>query len=57
MSESDDAAMHPNQRPPGLWEAIVDWRTQAAFDWPDLTPEEVDGWRDPSPERVVDWTD
>ena len=38
MSESDDAAMHPDQTRPGLWEAIVDWRTQGAFDWPDLTP-------------------
>ncbi|WP_020506201.1 type II toxin-antitoxin system Phd/YefM family antitoxin [Lamprocystis purpurea] len=57
MSESDYAAMHPNQTRPGLWEAIVDWRTQAAFYWPDLTPEEVDGRRDPSPGRVFDWTD
>ncbi|WP_295436330.1 hypothetical protein [uncultured Thiodictyon sp.] len=41
----------------GLWDTIADWRTQTAFDWPDLTAEEVDGWRDPSPGRVFDWTD
>ena len=42
---------------PGLWDAIAEWRTQTAFDWPDLTPQKVDGWRDPSPGRVFDWTD
>lgn len=57
MSESDYAAMHPDRTRPGLWDAITEWRTQTAFDWPDLTPEEVDGWRDPSPGRVFDWTD
>ena len=57
ISESDYAARHPDRTRPGLWDAIADWRTQAAFDWPDLTPEEVDGWRDFSPGRVFDWTD
>jgi hypothetical protein len=49
--------MHPDWTRPGLWDAIADWRSQTVFDWPDLTPEEVDGWRDPSPGRVFDWTD
>ncbi len=57
MSESDDAAMHPDRTGPGLWDAIAEWRTQTNFDWPDLTPEEIDGWRDPSPGRVFDWAD
>ena len=57
MSETDDAALHPQQTRPGLWDAIAEWRTQTAFDGPDLTPQEIDGWRDPSPGRVFDWTD
>jgi prevent-host-death family protein len=57
MSESGLAAMHSDQTRPGLWDAIAEWRTQTAFDWPDLTPQEVDGWPDSSPGRVFDWTD
>ena len=29
-----------------IWQAIEDWRSQASFDWQELTPEEVGGWRD-----------
>ena len=34
-----------------FWQAIEDWRAQAGVDWPELTPDEVDGWRDRSPGR------
>ena len=34
-----------------IWQAIEDWRAWASFDWPELTPEEVDGWRDRAPGR------
>lgn len=38
-----------------FWQAITDWRAQASFDWPDLTPEEVDSWRDRRPPREPEW--
>ena len=25
-----------------IWQAMEDWRAQASFDWPELTPDEVD---------------
>ncbi|ETW98856.1 type II toxin-antitoxin system Phd/YefM family antitoxin [Candidatus Entotheonella palauensis] len=40
---------------PSFWQAIQDWRAQATFDSPELTPEEVDGWRDRSPGRAFSW--
>ena len=40
-----------------IWQAIEDWRTQANFDWPELTPGEVDGWRDRRPGREPSWPD
>ena len=40
-----------------FWQAIEDWRAQASFDWPELTPEEVDGWRDRHPGREFSWPD
>lgn len=40
-----------------FWQAIVDWRSQAGFDWPELTPDEVDGWRDRRPPREPEWPD
>lgn len=40
-----------------FWQAIEDWRAQAGFDWPELTPEEVDGWRDRRPPREFSWPD
>ena len=38
-----------------IWQAIEDWRARATFDWPALTPEEVDGWRDRRPGRESSW--
>ena len=40
-----------------FWQAVEDWRAQAGFDWPELTPEEVDGWRDRRPPREFSWPD
>ena len=40
-----------------IWEAIEDWRARASFDWPELTPEEVDAWRDREPGREPSWPD
>ncbi|MCY4508831.1 MAG: type II toxin-antitoxin system Phd/YefM family antitoxin [Acidobacteria bacterium] len=40
-----------------FWQAIQDWRSQASFDWPELTPDEVDGWRDRRPPREPEWSD
>lgn len=40
-----------------VWQAIQEWRAQARFDWPELTPEEVDSWRDRSPGRGFTWND
>ncbi|MYN67117.1 MAG: type II toxin-antitoxin system Phd/YefM family antitoxin [Acidobacteria bacterium] len=40
-----------------FWQAVEDWRAQAGFDWPELTPDEVDGWRDRRPPREFSWPD
>jgi prevent-host-death family protein len=40
-----------------FWQAIQEWRAQTSFDWPELTPEEVDSWRDRSPGREFSWDD
>jgi antitoxin Phd len=38
-----------------FWDEIQEWRAGASFDWPDLTPEEVNSWRDKSPGREFSW--
>lgn len=40
-----------------FWQAMEAWRAQESFDWPELTPEEVDSWRDRSPGREYSWDD
>lgn len=40
-----------------FWQGIKEWRAQASFDWPELTPEEVDSWRDRRPPREPSWPD
>ena len=40
-----------------FWQAVEDWRAQAGFDWPELTPDEVDRWRDRRPEPEFSWPD
>ena len=38
-----------------FWQAIEEWRAQSDFDWPELSPEEVDKWRDRQPSRDFSW--
>lgn len=38
-----------------FWQGIMEWRAQASFDWPELTPDEVDGWRDRRPPQEPAW--
>ena len=40
-----------------FWQMVEDWRAQAGFDWPELTPGEVDGWRDRRPVPESSWPD
>lgn len=40
-----------------FWQAMQEWRAQTSFDWPELTPEEVNSWRDRSPGREFSWDD
>ena len=40
-----------------FWQGIKEWRAQTSFDWPELTPDEVDGWRDRRPPREPEWPD
>lgn len=40
-----------------FWQGIKEWRAQASFDWPELTPDEVDSWRDRRPPREPAWPD
>lgn len=40
-----------------FWQAIEEWRARERFDWPELTPDEVDGWRDRNPSREFSWPD
>ena len=52
----DESRRLESERPKmDIWRAIEDWRAQAGFDWPELTPEEVDGWRDRRPPREFSW--
>ena len=43
------------ERKPTFWDEIQEWRAQASFEWPDLTPEEINGWRDKAPGRAFSW--
>ena len=54
---SQDASEHPGpeQRKTDIWHALQAWHAQASFDWPELTPEEVDAWRDRRPGREFVW--
>ena len=40
-----------------FWQMVEAWRAQAGFDWPELTPDEVDGWRDRRPTPEFSWPD
>ena len=57
VSEDEYARLKSGGSTKDFWEAIEEWRAQASFDWPELTPEEVDSWRDRSPSREFAWPD
>ncbi len=40
-----------------FWQGTKEWRAEAGVDWPELTPDEVDGWRDRRPPREPEWPD
>jgi prevent-host-death family protein len=52
LSEEAYAQLKSREQKTDFWQAIQAWRAQASYDWPELTPEEVDSWRDRSPGRV-----
>jgi prevent-host-death family protein len=57
LSEAAYAQLTSQEQPRDFWQAIQVWRAQAGFDWPELTPAEVDSWRDRSPGREYVWDD
>jgi prevent-host-death family protein len=57
LSEEVYAQLASREQHMDFWQAIQAWRAQASFDWPELTPEEVDSWRDRSPGRDFSWDD
>ena len=57
LSEEAYEQLKSREQQTDFWQAIQAWRTQASFDWPELTPEEVDSWRDRSPGREYSWDD
>ena len=57
LSEEAYEHLKSREQQTDFWQAIQAWRAQASFDWPELTPEEVDSWRDRSPGREYSWND
>lgn len=57
VSEAVYERLKSGAREKDVWQAIQEWRAQTRFDWPELTPEEVDSWRDRSPGREFTWND
>jgi prevent-host-death family protein len=57
LSEEAYEQLKSREQKTDFWHAIQAWRAQASFDWPELTPEEVDSWRDRSPDREYSWDD
>ena len=57
LSEEVYEQLKSREQQTDFWQAIQVWRAQASFDWPELTPEEVDSWRDRSPGRECSWDD
>ena len=57
LSEEAYEQFKSREQKTDFWQAIQTWRAQASFDWPELTPEEVDSWRDRSPGREYSWDD
>ena len=58
VSEAEYERLQAGQAgPKSLWDTMRDWRAANAFDWPELTGEEVDAWRDKTPPRGFSWDD
>ena len=57
LSEDEYERLKANAQEKNFWQALQEWRAQASFDWPELTPEEVGSWRDRSPGREFSWDD
>ena len=57
LSQEAYEQLKSRQQQTDFWQAIQAWRAQASFDWPELTPEEVESWRDRSPGREYVWKD
>lgn len=56
ISEAEYARLSAgSQGRKNIWDTIRDWRNTTAFDWPDLTDEEIGGWREPTPPRDFSW--
>jgi prevent-host-death family protein len=55
LSEEAYGQLKSRKQKTDCWQAIQAWRAQTSFDWPELTPEEVDSWRDRSPGREYSW--
>ncbi len=57
LSEDEYKRLKASEQTKDFWQSLQDWRAQASFDWPELTPEEIDAWRDRSPGREFSWDD
>ena len=57
VSMDDYARLKSGKPRRNFWQGITEWRAQESFDWPELTPDEVDGWRDRRPPREPEWPD
>ena len=57
VSEATYERLKSGEPKKDFWQAMQEWRAQASFDWPELTPEEVDSWRDRTPGRERSWDD
>ena len=57
VSEEEYERLKAGEQKKDVWQALQEWRAQVSFDWPELTPEEVDSWRDRSPGREFSWED
>jgi prevent-host-death family protein len=57
LSEEAYGQLKSQEQQTDFWQAIQAWCAQTSFDWPELTPEEVDSWRDRSPGREYSWDD
>jgi prevent-host-death family protein len=57
LSEEAYGRLQSPETEQDFWQAVQEWRDKASFDWPELTPEEVDSWRDRSTDGDSSWDD